>query len=299
MIRQPLNATIETAAGPSAFTGNYYAPQSGKPRSIYICIAGGGLRGKYFDLGIADGFDYSFASRMCALGHGVLTIDHPGTGENPLPAGHRFFGLRQMAEYIYAALSQWEAAGPLKGRALIGTGHSMGGILQILIQGKHAPYSGLCLMGVSAGGLEWALSDLHKSYFDKPEDFERDLEMLSQKMFGVLFSKMPGLKDGSKTFGGDSPAVNDLLRACETDLFSPGGLFGMVRGSFGREIDAVTVPVYLAFGADDIGTPAREVPSHFKNVDNIALSILPGAGHNSLGNQAMADFCTRLDRFFT
>ena len=72
------------------------------------------------------------------------------------------------------ALEHWNIQTPI-----IGIGHSLGGMMIMLMQGAHRPFKALALFGSSAGGLDWGLSDEEKTYINKPDAFARDLEKLS------------------------------------------------------------------------------------------------------------------------
>jgi len=50
----------------------------GRPKSLVVCVHGGGCNGRYFDLQ-----SFSFAEAALGAGHAVLMIDRPGHGMSP------------------------------------------------------------------------------------------------------------------------------------------------------------------------------------------------------------------------
>ena len=66
---------------------------------------------------------------MTELGHTVLTMDHPGTGTNPLPDQHPFLMPRDAADYEGHAFERFARQIDAIDQQWIGVGHSMGGML--------------------------------------------------------------------------------------------------------------------------------------------------------------------------
>ena len=59
------------------FTASLFLPDT-PVKALFFCQPGGGNTKDYFNLGQAEGFDYSFASRMCDHGFAVMLMDHAG-----------------------------------------------------------------------------------------------------------------------------------------------------------------------------------------------------------------------------
>ena len=109
---------------------------------------------------------------MSTLGQHVIAMDHPGTGENQLPQDHPFLKPKTAAGYIATAIPNFIATLKLESKRLIGVGHSMGGMMTILVQGLAKVYNAIVLIGSNAGGLDWGLTDKEKTYIEKQDDFE-------------------------------------------------------------------------------------------------------------------------------
>lgn len=265
-----------------------------------FCLPGGGSTVRYFDLGEADGFDFSFARRMAARGHPVLVMDHPGVGMNALPPQTPFFTPRQSAAMMLSALVAIAEAAGLERSPMVGVGHSMGGMLITLMQaaGSKAgakPFAAIALLGSNAGGLDWGVSERAKAYVDRPEALEADLEALVLDMFGELFPHQgAGPRWGSKTFGGETEGATALLRAACGPLFAAGGMTSMVRGGFRPEAEALDVPLFMAFGEHDLGVGPHQSPAGYPSCRDFRVIVAPATGHNHFGFRTIETVCAEL-----
>ncbi len=265
------------------------------PRALFFCLAGGGANRRYFDLGDAGDREFSFAERMTAAGFAVAAADVPGVGDSVLPPGAGFFTPRAAAAALHAALAQLQPGVPV-----IGVGHSMGGMLIILQQGRFTDFAGVALLGSNAGGLDWALTEAERVYTGDEAGVERDLEALTRARFGDPFAAMRLTTAGAGTiFAGESPEATARLRTARDRLFNAGGMMSMIPGSFATEAGAVAVPLFLAFGDNDIGIPPNLVSRDFPRVADVTLLVLPGTGHNHFGFSTMAQLCARLGHWAT
>ena len=294
-----LSAKIGAADGPKLhLRANHFAPNSKPSGKLLFCLPGGGASCGYFDLGTAGGLDLSFASRMTDLGHHVITMDHVGTGTNPLPPSHPFLKPRQASDYLAAALDVMLMDNGLEQLDRIGVGHSMGGMITTLIQARHKAFSGIALLGSSARGLDWGTTEEEKTYQDRPDELERDLEKLVLARYGTAFTEIPGGPSGkSITFGGFNEAATQLLRDNMAELYAAGGTTSMIRGSFSAEVAAIDVPIFFAFGDHDIGAPPEEVPQDYTGSSDIEFHILEECGHNSFAFPVIEELCQKLHQW--
>jgi len=264
----------------------FNAENTPKNKTLF-CLPGGGASAAYFDLAS----DYSFARIMATKGYNVIIMDHPGTATNPLPKTHPFLLPRQSSDYIAQALQHWRGE-----EDIIGIGHSMGGMVTTLFQAKHRPFKAIGLFGSSAGGLDWGLSEEEKAYIDRPEDFARDIKKLTLEKFGRAFTEIPSGPSGkSITFGGETPELTQRLREISCELYAAGGMMSMTRGSFRKEVEAIDVPIFFAFGDHDIGIPPEEAPKDYINVPSTELIVLEHTGHNHFAFRSIYTLCEKLD----
>jgi pimeloyl-ACP methyl ester carboxylesterase len=291
--RLNINVTAVNGHGDFQLCASHYKPQVKSRNAILFCLPGGGASAEFFDLSP----DYNFANRMTAFGYDVITMDHPGTATNPLPKDHPFLMPRQSADYIHSAMTAITQRPHLKSKTLIGVGHSMGGMMISLIHGRHTCFKAIALLGSSAGGLEWGLSEDEKAYIDKPEELERDLEKLTLGKFKQEFIVNPGGGPSGKsiTFGGETPELTQRLREISCELYSAGGMMSMTRGSFQKEVEAMDVPLFFAFGDHDIGIPPIEAQKAYVNATSTELLVLDNTGHNSLAFSSISTLCIRMN----
>lgn len=280
-----LTATVD---GIHLCAKRFKAEPSPKNMTLF-CLSGGGLTRDYFDLAP----DYSFVKRMTAGGYDVLTMDHPGIASNTLPENHPYFTPRQAADWMCAALSQWQIGSPL-----IGVGHSLGGMMIMLMQGRQSPFSGLGLFGSSAGGLDWGLSEQEKQYINNPDKFAKDLEALALAKFSGYYTQGGGGPSGeSILFGGENADITKRLREISCEMNSAGAMMSMMRGVFRLEVEAIDVPILFAFGDHDIGIPPEDAPKDFVNAASTELVVLENTGHNHFAFSSISVLCERLDKF--
>jgi len=282
-MRSDLTATIENVT----LRADFFKASTPTKNMTFFCLPGGGLTKDYYDL--APGF--SFTEAMSALGYDVILMDHPGVASNPLPDDHPFFTPRDAARYMAQALGLWDIQTPI-----IGIGHSLGGMMIMLMQSAGAPFKALGLFGSSAGGLDWGLSDVEKTYINKPEKFARDLEALSLAKFGGPISRHGrGPSGDSIVFGGETPALTQRLRDVACEMNSAGAMMSMMRGSFTSEVEAIDVPIFFAFGDHDIGIPSADVPKDFINTPKTELVVLENTGHNHFAFSSTKALYKKLD----
>ena len=266
---------------------DHYRAKTAPKNMTLFCLPGGGLAKGYFDLAP----NFSFTDRMCALGYDVITMDHPGIASNPVPDNHAFYTPRDAAGYTAKALKQWNIQAPI-----IGIGHSLGGMMIMLMQGAHSPFKALGLFGSSAGGLDWGLSDEEKAYINKPDDFARDLEALSLAKFGrAIIPAGNGPSGESIVFGGETPELTMRLSETACEMNAAGAMMSMMRGSFRKEVEAIDVQIFFAFGDHDIGIPPEDAPKDYINAASTETLILEATGHNHFAFSSIEPLCKKLD----
>jgi len=282
-MRSELTATLDDIT----LRADFYKAETSRKNVTLFCLPGGGLAKGYFDLAP----DFSFTARMSALGYDLIIMDHPGIASNPIAEDYPFFTPRDAATYMAHALKQWNIDG-----SLIGIGHSLGGMMIMLMQGAHSPFKALGLFGSSAGGLDWGLSDEEKAYINKPADFARDLEAMSLAKFGGPISRHGrGPSGESIVFGGETPALTQRLRDVACEMNSAGAMMSMMRGSFRAEVEVIDVPLFFAFGDHDIGIPPKDAPKDFIHAASAEVHILDMTGHNHFAFSSINNLCVNLD----
>lgn len=291
-----LEAPVPYGAGVLSLAADLHMPAA-PPRSLLWCVPGGGANRSYFDLARGE-TGHSFARRMVAAGHAVIMVDNPGIGDSSVPPEPDRFSPRDAGDSHHHALVALRRLHPaLADVRTIAIGHSMGGMLVTLQHARNRSFSAIALLGSSASGLDWALTDEERIFIDDPDGLAAALPRLVAARFGGPFVRFraPDKELARQIFGGGDPAVAAALRATGDRMFGAGGVMSMVPGSFAAEAAAIDVPIFFAFGDRDIGVPAGEVPAAYPASRDITIYDLPETGHNHFGFSSVARLCTRLD----
>jgi pimeloyl-ACP methyl ester carboxylesterase len=71
----------------------------------------------------------------------------------------------------------------------------------------------------------------------------------------------------------------------------------MTRGSFRKEVEAIDVPIFFAFGDHDIGIPPEDAPEDYINSPGTESVVLEHTGHNHFAFSSIKTLCDRLDHW--
>lgn len=293
-----LNVPAPKGAGTFALACDLFLP-AGPPRALLWCVPGGGANRGYFDLAAGD-TGHSFARRMAAAGYAVAAVDNPGIGDSGEPPDPEHFTPRDAGDSHHHSLTALRAERPeLAALPVIAVGHSMGGMIVTLQQARNRSFVAMALLGSSASGLDWVLTEEERALAHAPDALEAALPRLAVSRFGGMFPRFsaPDKALAAQIFGGGDPAVASALRATGDRMFAAGGVMSMVPGSFAGEAAAIDVPLFFAFGDRDIGVPPGEVPAAYPAAFDITISRLADTGHNHFGFASIAHLCARLDRW--
>jgi len=151
-------------------------------------------------------------------------------------------------------------------------------------------------LAYSAPALAVLIGEEEKAYIERPDEFLKDIERLTLAKFGQNFTNIPSGPSGkSITFGGETPELTQRLRVVSCELYAAGGMMSMVRGSFRKEVEAIDVPLFFAFGDHDIGIPPEDAPKDYINAPNTELIILDNTGHNHFAFRSIETLCAKFD----
>ena len=239
------------------------------PPVALVCLPGGFLSRRYFDLEVAGDRSYSFAQAMAEQGFVTIAIDHLGIGESskpePLEAGFGF-GVEVVAranqlalERVLERLARGDAEAEIPAmrcRSTIGVGHSMGSVLTVEQQAIARPHRALVLFSFTTRGLPLFLNEEQRSYANDPERARRELGALAQRSYGTPYPPRaegaPGDRRAAFGVGTAPPLAEKLLHAASTDLLALGGLLSMIPGGYAPSAAAIDVPVYVLIGDHDL-----------------------------------------------
>jgi len=290
-----LVADLVIAAHGAAHGATHGADRAtGQPTIVLVCMPGGGMSRRYFDLQAEGAGDsYSMAAHLAGRGVVVVLLDHPGVGESDVP--HDAYTLTPAtvaaidAAAVATLLDRLRAGTLAEGVAAIplfvpvGCGHSMGGLVTVWMQAGHRTYEAVALLGFAGSGLLSHLTEAERAYVDDPEGVARDLAPLVATRFGAPRSR------GGRTGTGSSPFLlavdvpdnaKAAIGASGSVLLTLCGLTSMIPGASRPALNAVDVPVFIGVGEHDITGAAHQIPAQFPSSRDITLFVCPGSGHN-------------------
>ena len=198
--RCSLSVDVSTLApaGCQRIAADLFVSQSVRPTPLlWVCIPGGGISRRYFDLEVAgQNGAFSMARYLAAGGDLVVTVDPPGVGGSDAPDDGYTLTPRVVADVLAAALDGIgaelgsdafaDAAGLCRvvPRAVVGLGHSAGALLVAFQQAHHHSYDVVALFGFSASGLPDVLTEDELLYAGHPERLSEDVKSLTRARFG-------------------------------------------------------------------------------------------------------------------
>lgn len=307
-----LDAGASAPAGITTVAVSVFRPDQVDPdhSPIVVCLPGGGMSRRYFDLEVPPGSgDYSMARHLARQGLVVVTVDPPGVGESDRPEDGYSLTPDVVADvdaHITAAALDGLRSGtlvaglpPLAGGPAIGLGHSAGAYLTVVQQARHRTYDGLALLGFAGGGLDSHLTDEERRYSGDPDGLALAIADLVKARFG---RPLPGGGTSTSTFliRGEVPAeALAAIGSASSCLLALVGLTTMVPGSSARELAAIDVPVFLGVGELDITGDPHAIPGQLPNCGDVTLFVVPGSGHNHNVEANRALLWDRLARWVT
>jgi pimeloyl-ACP methyl ester carboxylesterase len=293
-----IDVSAVAPAGADAIAGDVFVGDGGlgtadRPLVLVVCVPGGGMTRRYFDLRVPPGLglgNYSMARHLAARGFVVVTVDPPGVGESAAPDDGYVLAPDVVADVLAAAVAgvrdrlRAGSLGPALPRietvGSIGVGHSMGGLLTVHQQARHGSHDAIAVLGFAGGGLVDALTEEERGYAGDPVAIRRELGRLAAARFGRPF---PISQTATSPFLLGTPVpepVEQALGEARGHLIAVSGLASMIPGNADPELARIGVPVFIGVGTLDItGDPFR-IPASFVGSRDVTLFVLDGAGHN-------------------
>lgn len=274
------------------------------PRAILVCLTGGGVTRRFFDLRFEDNASFSLAQALADRGYAVVMIDHLGVGGSSRPddgfdltpdvlADSAAEAARAAINFICAgSMGTGECSPPI-----FGVGHSMGGMISVLVQARHSIYDGLVLLGYVANGSPNTLREGGKLTAGKPEQIRASLTALTIEMFGGAIKPAGPAKDttGLAKAPGKAPSANTsrlfrpeaadpegtlALKAVIAPVLNASVLFALIPGSHAPEMVRVRRPILVIVGEHDFAYPPKDLEKLFPNAPSISTFLPQGIGHN-------------------
>ena len=280
-------------AGCTRIAIDIFVPQDLGPRPLlWVCIPGGGISRKYFDLDVAgqEGA-FSMARHLAARGDLVVTVDPPGVGGSDAPDDGYTLTPLVVADVLAGAIETLQEAlgrdaiggaelGVVTPRATVGLGHSAGALLVAFQQAHHRSYDVLALLGFSASGLPGVLNEEELGYAGRPKEFAEVVGLLTKARFGDPLPERSTSDARGIEPNAVSTDVDVALAAASARLLALVGMSAIVPGSTQPELDELRVPIFAALGEHDLAGALGALPSQLPACGDLTLFLLDGAGHN-------------------
>jgi pimeloyl-ACP methyl ester carboxylesterase len=280
-------------AGCNRVAVDLFVPQRlGSRPLLWVCIPGGGISRRYFDLDVAgqDGA-FSMARYLAAGGDLVVTVDPPGVGGSDAPDDGYTLTAGVVADVLAAAIETLRADLVRDGiaatgvpavvpRATVGLGHSAGALLVAFQQARHRSYDVVALLGFSASGLPGVLNEEELHYAGRPKEFGQVVRTLTKARFGEPLPEWSNSSAGELEANAVATQVDLALADASSRLLALVGMTAIVPGAVQPELDQLEVPVFAALGEHDLAGALDVLPAQLPACGDLTLFLLAGAGHN-------------------
>jgi pimeloyl-ACP methyl ester carboxylesterase len=261
------------------------------PPLAFVCLPGGGMNRRYFDLGGSAQPGFSFARQMAASGMITVAIDHLGVGDSTKAAD----GFDLTPDVLVAANASATSAiveglrlgtlipglQPLPDPVTIGVGHSMGAMLTVMQQAIAPRHKALVLLGFSNNGLVKYLPEPAQFLIGAPELVAENIGRIARQIHRRPYQQLQPSAEGRAMFYGSAADPDGVaaLKTARDVLLTVPGLQSMIPGSVAPQSAKIDVPVFLGLGDQDIAGPTHAIPANFPGSRDISLLVLPETGH--------------------
>lgn len=278
--------------------------------AVLLCLPGGNMNRGYYDLRPPDDEQnsaYNFAAQMTARGFVVAALDYLGVGDSDRPQD----GWQLTPDLLTQANAH--AGGELlmrlrEGRLTdglpalptlpsIGVGHSMGAMMTLLMQAAARPHSAIALLGFSTRGLPEYVPPRVAALLKEGVDVRPRLVELAREMFREPYPAVRSVGNGAALYGSGQAERDGItaLKAATGSLLAVPAFMSMLPGNVAPEAARIDVPVFLGLGEHDMAGPPQAIPAAFPGAPEVALQILPGAGHSHFLFPSRVALFERLD----
>jgi hypothetical protein len=282
-VRLELDVSACGVAGVDHLVADLFVPDGVDRAPLLVCVPGGGMDRRYFDLPETLPGRWSMARHLADChGLAVAVVDHPAVGESPAPDDPYLLTPRVVAAIDAAAIASLrvEVGRRMEPTVLVGLGHSMGGLVVAHQQWRHRSYDAIVLLGFGGAGLPDFLTPAEVARSGDYDLLESDLAALVHERFGAAL--VPGSTTSSDFLnpGVTTPGARELLGGTSSSLLALCGLASMIPGSSDLALATIDVPVFLGVGEFDIAGDIADIEASFSAAPKVSTFVLAGAGHN-------------------
>lgn len=263
------------------------------PRPIaLVCLPGGGMSRKYFDLRAPKDDSFSFALEMAERGFICVLIDHLGVGDSSKPADSYALDSDLLAK-ANAEATRFVLEEINHGRVFpeipeipeiksIGVGHSMGAMLTVVQQARYAQHAAIVLMGFSTRGLPEYMSPEVREQAKDPVAIRPELPRLARALFGKNYPVIGRTEEGSSLYAGQhaEPEGVEAVKAARQPLLPVPAFQSMLPGNVVHEAAQIKVPVLAMVGDSDMVGPPERIGDPFTGSLDVGTKVLHRCGHS-------------------
>lgn len=244
---------------------------------LLVCLPGGGVTRRYFDLDLGAERDFSFARAMTAAGHVVCAMDPVGVGDSTRPADGFAVTVEVQARLSHRALEQVRriTVGDIDLSVLpcVGVGHSAGAMLTGARQAAFRDCSAVILLGFGTIGLPQFLTPEQQVALSEPDRGRSRVVQFARAAFGgQAYFEVPVREN-------DTP-VGRALRSVRSPTLAPIAIQAMMPGNIAPELAKIDVPVFVAVGDRDMAGPPYLLGADYVASPDFTLHVVADAGHH-------------------
>lgn len=257
------------------------------PVPLLWCLPGGSYSKAYWHMSVPGHAGYSFAEYFARLGALVIAADHIGTGESSrhpratelvphvVAAGNAVAFQELCARAQYGNLLPNVAA--LRLGPCIGVGHSMGAMLTIIQQSRHASFDAIAALGFGNAGPIVSLPGADETHRATAEEV---MQLADSGALDQPFSVDRADAQLRHHFYEDVPeaviAADDLS---STHLPGVTGPLSIVPFIVADHAARLRCPVFIGLGERDSTPSHYDEPKAYRCSTDITLYILRGSAH--------------------
>ena len=265
---------------PAQLAAEVLLPEGQAPDLVFVCLPGGGMNRRYFDLPTPPGeAEASFAQAMLARGHAIVLIDPLGAGDSTCPADAYLLHPDRTADAA-ALVTDRILAGLREGSLVpgvpampalrsVGAAHSLGALMTIVQQARAGQHHGLALMGFHTAGVPAHLTDADRA-LDVIHARENLVELARKRFPAGPWHELQAQP---------SKRAVSAATAIERVMMTP-SLMAMLPEIIAGDAASITVPVLIALGDSDLHGDPYRTPQAYGASPEVTLLVLPETRHN-------------------
>ena len=300
--RLTFKVNIESAAHalgePAHIAAELVLPPDGAvPRAVMVCSAGGGMNRRYYDLPTPEGVpEASFAVAMAERGFAVAILDNLGIGESTVPRNQYLLhpdliaaATGEASRFIVDGLRAGSLSDDLAAYPAlpsIGVGHSFGAFLTIVLQATRPVHNAFAILGYHLDGSPEYLPPPAKGLGNT--ELRQRLVEIARICYPEPYTTLNPSQ--SRQPVSTSTAAEPLLNTIPLVMIS--------SGMIADEAATIDIPLFLAFGDNDIHKKPYTLPASFTNSPDITLIVLKDTRHNHFIYPSRTYLFDRISRWF-